>query len=117
MVTIEVKHYDNSNGGGCSIREYGQFVKGTRATGCGYDRGGAAFGYWLMLKYKERINTLVAKEFYGITEYDGKRGLDGACGMSCMIRIAEAIGLKVHKLNVKSRLSNYYEITDTKAIE
>lgn len=80
-----------------------------RTCGGGYDMVGTVIGHWLMAEHHEALKALAAslgvtpekgqrKEltgFYGAWVcQDGRIYLDGACGDSCMWRIAEAIGLK-----------------------
>lgn len=65
-----------------------------RTMGGNYDMQGTVFSNWMDDNYRERYKSLEAREFYGL--YDGRDGYqytDGACGLSCMLRIAKAIGL------------------------
>ena len=88
-----------------------------RTIGGGYDMIGTVFGQWLETYYqkelmeisqqakrvfnqqKEWIDCGRSDSFYGMNYYvnDGRISLDGACGLECMIRIAEAIGLEVER--------------------
>lgn len=89
-----------------------------KCMGGGYDMLGTVFGAWLAANYqpellaiKERASYYFSKEkghesrdpqggaFYGMKYYidDNRVSLDGACGLDCMIRIAEAIGLEVER--------------------
>lgn len=88
-----------------------------KCMGGGYDMLGTVFGEWLAANYqpellalKDRANYTRTKagEFspanredslYGMAylEADDRISLDGACGLECMIRIAEAIGLEVER--------------------
>ena len=88
-----------------------------KCMGGGYDMQGTVFGEWLAANYqpellalKDRANYTLTKagEFipanredslYGMAylEKDNRISLDGACGLECMIRIAEAIGLEVER--------------------
>lgn len=88
-----------------------------KCMGGGYDMRGTVFGEWLAANYqpdllalKDRANytSTAAGEFipanredslYGMAylENDNRISLDGACGLECMIRIAEAIGLEVER--------------------
>ncbi len=65
--------------------------------GGGYDMLGTAFGNWLKENYKDRLDILASDpltEYYGFTIYAGRDWrLDGACGLECMIKVAEAIGI------------------------
>lgn len=88
-----------------------------KCSGGGYDMVGTVFGEWLATYYQDRLLTLKdrasytrteAGEFvpanredslYGMAylEKENRISLDGACGIECMIRIAEAIGLEVER--------------------
>lgn len=92
-----------------------------KCMGGGYDMRGTVFGEWLeacyqdrLLAMKDRSNIQVSPEgvrqssapegwgeghLYGMTYYaaDNRISLDGSCGLECMIRIAEAIGLEVER--------------------
>lgn len=87
-----------------------------RCNGGGYDMVGTVFGEWLQDVYQDRLLNLMLKAhstwsksegktyhndkgFYGMSYYidENRIVLDGACGLDCMIRIAEAIGLEVQR--------------------
>ena len=88
-----------------------------KCMGGGYDMLGTVFGAWLeacyqdrLLAMKDRANYRLATvgvsvpanredSLYGMAyiEKDNRISLDGACGIECMIRIAEAIGLEVKR--------------------
>ena len=88
-----------------------------KCMGGGYDMTGTVFGEWLAATYqpellalKDRASYVFPLEgaprpanreisFYGMGYHEkGERvSLDGACGLDCMIRIAEAIGLEVER--------------------
>jgi hypothetical protein len=109
-----------------------QSGKRYKTTGGGYDMIGTVFGDWLESEYQRELVELVAglplvdcgytvagykrvKEdinprFYGLTvKPDGSVSLDGACGHSCMVRIAEAIGLEVQwEGNKKGHTIGYF---------
>lgn len=104
---------------GYSICRLDDRNKGERfkCMGGGYDMVGSVFAQWLTANYqaelvalKDRANytRTAAGEFipanredslYGMAylEDDNRISLDGACGLKCMIRIAEAIGLEVER--------------------
>ena len=86
-----------------------------RTIGGGYDMIGTVFGEWLQHYYQKELleikskadriydsilrDNTVTDSFYGMT-YNVRSNtvtLDGACGIDCMIRIAEAIGLEVER--------------------
>lgn len=79
-----------------------------RTTGGGYDMAGTVFGDWLTDVHQKALQGLAAAavpyvhttkkhpELYGLFfREDGTAYCDGGCGISSMIRIAEAIGLSV----------------------
>lgn len=88
-----------------------------KCMGGGYDMRGTVFGEWLAANYqpellalKDRASYVFPLEgaprpanredsFYGMSYHEkGERvSLDGSCGLECMIRIAEAIGLEVER--------------------
>lgn len=92
-----------------------------RCMGGGYDMVGTCFGDWLadnyqteLLKIKERAHYRFGTwepqkdSFYGMSynAQKNKVSLDGACGLDCMFKIANAIGLEVqreYKTNSMSR--------------
>ena len=66
-----------------------------RTNGGNYDMQGVVFSMWMDDNYRERYKSLDLNSFYGLSEGDGGyRYTDGACGLNCMERIAEAIGLE-----------------------
>lgn len=83
--------------------------------GGGYDMIGTVFGEWLETNYQEQLQAIKARAYYISDENctvsnprtdslygmrwtkDNKVSLDGACGLECMIRIAEAIGLEIER--------------------
>lgn len=89
-----------------------------KCMGGGYDMVGTVFGDWLAANYQPELLALKdrasyvfpstgrgfheedrADSLYGMRYHEkGDRiSLDGACGLECMIRIAEAIGLEVER--------------------
>lgn len=87
-----------------------------KCMGGGYDMIGTVFGDWLECEYQSELVAHVASlpkiqygstkrmqiseeinpSYYGLTiREDGSVSLDGGCGINCMVRIAEAIGLEV----------------------
>lgn len=88
-----------------------------KCMGGGYDMVGTVFGDWLAANYQPELLALKdragavweeaggrksadrADRLYGMVyrEKDSVVILDGACGLDCMIRIAEAIGLDVER--------------------
>lgn len=80
--------------------------------GGGYDMVGTVFGQWLKANYMPLIKEKVKPHkdgggAYGLFVYNGEFYLDGACGLSCMVEIAKAIGLKVGQLYSEGRLTNF----------
>jgi len=88
-----------------------------KCMGGGYDMVGTVFGAWLSKYYQDRLVKLSDRanyfiktgemtrandrpdSLYGMTFIieDNRITLDGACGLDCMIRIAEEIGLDVQR--------------------
>lgn len=65
-----------------------------RTDGGNYDMQGVVFSEWMDDNYRERYKSLDASSYYGLfVGSDGHMYTDGACGLNCMERIAEAIGL------------------------
>ena len=103
-----------------------------KTMGGGYDMLGTVFGDWLESEYQRELVELVDRlplvdcgypvagymkvgenalpRYYGLTvKPDGSVSLDGACGHSCMVRIAEAIGLEVQwEGNKKGHTVGYF---------
>lgn len=95
-----------------------------KCMGGGYDMQGTVFGEWLAANYqpellaiKERASYIFPLEgaprpanredsLYGMRYHENHPAitLDGACGLNSMIRIAEAIGLKVERDYIKKGL-------------
>lgn len=75
--------------------------------GGGYDMIGTVFGDWLYSCYKERLKALkpciysdseFEENYYGLIAFEDNPEefyLDGGCGLSSMLEIAEKIGLRV----------------------
>lgn len=88
-----------------------------KCMGGGYDMVGTVFGNWLEANYQDRLLAIKARashvfpidgahypantpeSLYGMRyhENDNRISLDGACGIDCMIRIAEEIGIDVQR--------------------
>lgn len=84
-----------------------------RCDGGGYDMVGTVFGDWLTDVHQDKIKRLDPKQFYGLRIHDdGSAYLDGACGIDCMVRVAEAIGLEVQGCHNKLRHSTGYLIVE-----
>ena len=102
------KGRDTYNYNICSL-----YVDGHKSASCkggGYDMEGTAFGDWVEEVYAETLETLSPSDFYGLKFYgkdaDGRHvehasyqagdnvSLDGACGLSSMVRVAEALGFR-----------------------
>jgi len=84
-----------------------------RTTGGGYDMIGTVFGDWLTEHAQDRLRNLAKEradqlqecgysvqgykklpDLYGLTfAPDGRASVDGACGISSVQRIAEAVGI------------------------
>lgn len=110
-----------------------------RCNGGGYDMVGTVIGQWLQSEYQERLLTLRDKahsryskaegyttkqdnnafqarsSIYGMCFHadDNRVSLDGACGASCMIGIAAAIGVRVTaNYNRRKQRNDGYFVTD-----
>jgi hypothetical protein len=87
------------------------YVDGKKVASCsggGYDMQGSCFGDWLEKQFKEEIKTLDVDKYYGLSEYNGVRHLDGTCGLSSMRNIANAIGYKLVTLPSNNKNEDYY---------
>ena len=99
-----------------------------KASGCGYDRYGAALGAAIAELFPEEVLKLAKREckgprreykdsknFYGLF-YDAKRGkawLDGACGSQQMVRILNKIGFSLQYIGESERShtgEQFYEL-------
>ena len=99
----------------CTVRDT-QREKSFRCNGGGYDMQGTSFGNWLQDTYQEKLVAIKNKAhsivddngyhdqkdgtLYGMTyrARDNSVFLDGACGLSSMQRIAQAIGLSYESI-------------------
>lgn len=67
-----------------------------RTTGGGYDMVGTVFGEWLANTVRPgAIADLEELPYGAFRRPDGSVYVDGACGLSCMTRLAEAIGAEI----------------------
>lgn len=66
-----------------------------RTTGGGYDMAGAVFGDWLQETAQARLRALPTLDYGARRHESGNVTLDGACGLSSMLRLAEAVGADV----------------------
>lgn len=71
------------------------------ASGGGYDKAGAALGQAIEALFGEELRALPLPTsnkngshdgLYGLGEHNGKRYLDGACGLECMLAVLRALG-------------------------
>lgn len=114
---------------------YADGVKASRTCGGGYDMLGTVFGEYISNEYHNRLIDLTpnygsldnTKGFYGLVIWDKDNKLvhhytegchvyiDGACGYSCVERIAEAIGLTIERLgHLDTNTTSAYLVTDSK---
>lgn len=91
-----------------------------RCMGGGYDMTGTVVADWLVAEHQDKLQALIctlelapvnnytqpfsgyltASGLYGLTvRPDGSVTVDGACGIECVIRIAEACGIELQRLN------------------
>lgn len=87
-----------------------------KCMGGGYDMVGTVFAEWLVANYQDRLLTLKDRanyqvllsgrktadrddSIYGMTyhEKDNRVHVDGACGIDCVLKIADLIGLDVER--------------------
>lgn len=99
-----------------------------RCMGGGYDMQGTVFGKWLQNTFQAELLKMATDKksewedcqysasgyfkipsLYGLDIKGEKITLDGACGLDCMIRIAESIGLEItRKYSKKGRLNGFF---------
>jgi len=93
----------------------------SKASGCGYDRFGAAIGNYIQELFQAELNILgvkycrgknkqrkTSKLYYGLF-YDSKKKhayVDGACGTDSMYRILHKIGFELHRVGETSSTYN-----------
>ena len=109
------------------------YVDGKRVASCnggGYDMQGTVIGEYIQNAYREELKKLPSNRgsldknpgYYGLsfwwkgehhhTYQEGDNiSLDGACGVSSMIRIIEAIGLRLYKIH-SSKKEDIWTLTD-----
>lgn len=95
--------------------------------GGGYDMTGTVFAEWMQDNYQSELLAIADKAYYvydsktlshnplhqtyyGMTKHIHKNfvSLDGACGLECMLIIAQAIGLDVQRqVNSKGQLIGF----------
>lgn len=109
-----------------------------KCMGGGYDMVGTVFGDWLESGYQSRLLDIgshagaistpqdgyvvperTPETLYGMTLYRdtasqtcGRIALDGGCGIESMIRIAEAIGLRVQRVGDKKGRTTGFIVED-----
>lgn len=102
--------------------------------GGGYDMKGTVLGQYIREHYEDRLKKLKGNHgslddgtgYYGLTFYDRKNNqrhktykkgdniyLDGACGVSCMVNIAKAIGIDLTYTRIGRNNSGYF-LTDNR---
>jgi hypothetical protein len=108
-----------------------------RTSGGGYDMIGTVLGQWLATNFQDELLKMTRKagavftkkggyksyngksgKFYGMTYFkdDNRVSLDGACGTSCMIAVAEALGFEVQwEGNRKGHTTGYIVSREVKA--
>jgi len=92
-----------------------------KASGCGYDRYGAALGNMIMALFPEQVHKLAKREckgrsqtrkgsksFYGMfyNRKDDAAYLDGGCGERSMLDILNKIGFSLQYVNESTRSNN-----------
>ncbi len=103
----------------------GEFI--ARATGCGYDRRGAALGMALAKIFPAELAVLARRtrkpggkgnyqstSLYGLHYRPGGFSLEGGCGESCMRDVARAIGFDLARIGgdsgSRNKGSEYYTL-------
>lgn len=116
---------------------YADGDKEASCNGGGYDMEGTVLGEYITKEYADRLKALPAnygssdinKGFYGLSFYNKaenkrhatyKEGdtvhIDGACGVSSVRAIAEAIGLELeYSRGFSDKKTTAYYLTDTRA--
>lgn len=81
--------------------------------GGGYDMQGTAFASFINAKYENRFYNLDQTDYYGLyTDSKNERYVNGSCGLECVRKIAEAIGLKLEFIYSKGL--KFILVEDTK---
>lgn len=91
---------------GLSMAVYDRGERIFTVNGCGFDRIGAALAEFLERLYQPELRELDEVTELGtrpgFRAYASHVSLDGACGVESMIKVADAIGLKVHQSESKA---------------
>lgn len=106
---VRIHLITSRTGGTCTARMWHPdgFRVGT-AGGYGYDKQGTALGEAIGLLFGPELLTLTPRRsegvevkngLYGLTHRDGKAFLDGACGLSSMLKVLEALGFDVREFD------------------
>lgn len=111
LTTIEHKWSTRGYGSSKILDKRGNVLG--KATGCGYDRFGAAIAEFIMAVFPEEVYKLAKKhcndnrkdyqpsrKFYGLI-FDAEKDrawLDGACGYDCMFKVLNAIGYHLRQV-------------------
>lgn len=101
----------------------------SKASGCGYDRYGAALGSAIVAMFPAEVlhlaktkckgrrrNYKQAPDMYGLfyNSITGKAWVDGGCGSSCMVKILNKIGFSLERVvssdSSKQSGSDYYTL-------
>jgi hypothetical protein len=113
---------------GYNICRADSYVLGQRfkTIGGGYDMIGTVIGQYIQHRFENELLKLVSdnqanlkpshgewlqlSNFYGLTFTPSKNlvSLDGACGIECMLKIAEALGLEVQRTHNRKGHTNGY---------
>lgn len=80
-----------------------QTGKRFRCSGGGYDMVGTCLAQWLVEYYQDELKAAEITNLYGVREWQGKITVDGACGVSSVIRIINAIGFDVQEVYNKKK--------------
>jgi len=86
--------------------------KASRCDGGNYDMNGTCLAMWMQERFKEELLKFKYDEkgnsdFYGLTFYNGKPHLNGACGWESMEHVLKELGYYLENVNYKNSLQEY----------
>lgn len=127
--TLQLKYGVSRGRNTYGYRIISLYVNGKKAHSCnggGYSMDGTVLGQYLGSNFKEKLKTLRANYgslddgtgYYGLVFHKGTERLkeyvdgaevwcSGACGWSAMVRIAEAIGVKIEYITEDVYIATY----------
>lgn len=100
----------------CTLYVDGRKV--AKTTGGGYDMKGTVLGDWVGEAFQDELQRLKLdrKEYYGLSFYEGKYYIDGACGFSSVQKIVERLGYRLVWNPSSERMKNddFYSMIENK---